>query len=105
MRFAFDHWGLPQVFSEPVRLDYTQTHELEIDFGTSAAPAELPSEQIRREAVLTVRVNGAVVWRRPSHFFNTPPEELAIGRNAIGGTTCALTFTGKVLAAERLPQN
>jgi len=105
VRFAFDHWGLPQVFSEPVRLDYTQTHELEIDFGTSAAPAELPSEQIRREAVLTVRVNGAVVWRRPSHFFNTPPEELAIGRNAIGGTTCALTFTGKVLAAERLPQN
>ena len=51
---------------------------------------------------LQLKVDDAVVWEVEADFYAAEREEIAVGRNPIGGTSCGPAFTGDVLAAERV---
>jgi hypothetical protein len=53
---------------------------------------------------LEVRLDGRSIWRLPTEFFVVSPVEVAVARNAIGGTSCGPEFTGvlqQIQVAER----
>jgi len=43
---------------------------------------------------LEVWLDGRSVWSQPVEFHTVNPVEIAIGLNAIGGTSCGPEFTG-----------
>lgn len=101
VRFAFDFWGHATRFSEPVRIDHARAHELEIAWGGF----EAVSGQTRRTAVpsapLGVRVNGASVWEATVPFYVSEPEDMFVGREPLGATTCEAAFSGEIISATR----
>ena len=48
-----------------------------------------------------VELDGTVVWRQTTMGYVADPEEIAVGANPIGGSTCGAAFTGEVRAARR----
>jgi hypothetical protein len=102
IRFAVDHWGGPMLVSEPVSVDFTLAHDLTV--ATTAlwgATSDIPLRMTRKGA-LRVELDGALVWRTPAPSFAVRPDEIAIGVNPIGGTSCSAGFSGDILSAERV---
>lgn len=102
VRFGFDHWGAVLLLSEPLALDYAKPHELEINLGAGAEPADPLAAQPLRLANLGLKVDGQRVWEVQTLFYNSAREELVLGRNVIGASTCGERFTGRILGAERV---
>lgn len=102
VRFFLDHWGGPLVASETVRLDFGVEHVVEIGMASLATVPDVSLERVLRRGRLRVVVDGQTLLDRVAEFYTAETGEVAIGRNAIGGTGCAPEFTGELLAAERL---
>ena len=49
-----------------------------------------------------VVVNGTRQWEASARFYPATPTEVAVGRNPVGGTACAPTFSGAVLGVKRI---
>ena len=102
VRFALDHWGSATLSSEPVRVDFARPLVIEVSMGSLAAPPDVALEQHIRRGRVMVSVDGNRVWEHHTELFTAYPEEVAIGRNPIGGTSCGPLFTGSILSAERV---
>ena len=102
VRFGLDHWGAPMRMSKPVHFDYSVPHDLEISMSSLEAVEDAPALAEFRSGRLRLKVDGREVWEDTSEFFVTEPGEMAIGRNAVGATTCAPWFSGDILSAERV---
>ncbi|MGH7945348.1 MAG: hypothetical protein ACREF9_10095, partial [Opitutaceae bacterium] len=102
VRFGHDHWGSPMVWSEPVPVDFAQPLTLEIALPSlrTVEDAALMRGIIRGR--LSLSVNGRPAWQQTREFYPAEPEEVAVGRNPIGGTTSGREFRGEVLSAERV---
>jgi hypothetical protein len=100
VRFGMDHWGSPMAWSEPVAVNYSLPVTLDVSMPSLHAGlgAQAPSRTTR--GLLSVSVNGRQVWQEAREFHRAEAEELAIGRNPIGGTSAGPNFTGDVLSAE-----
>ncbi len=110
VRFGFDHWGVGGAISEPIALDNSQVHSIEIRLGSLYPPledrqwADTPAAvRAQRVNTMELRLDGKVVLRAalPSH--PTTDAEITVGLNQIGGSNCAEKFSGNILARERLP--
>lgn len=97
VRFALDHWGRAAIWSEPVAVDFSATHEIEIGLGSFP-----PSGGAMRKERLLVRLDGQTVLDRPAKFYPTEPEDVYFGRNPIGGSSCQRFFTGALLEVKKL---
>jgi hypothetical protein len=102
IRFALDHWGSPLRFSSPIKIDYAKNHELEITMSSLDAVDDVSMTPGFHSGRLRLKMNGVLVWDESAEFYFTEPGELSIGRNNIGGTTCAPAFGGDILAADRI---
>jgi hypothetical protein len=98
VRFALDHWGGTMVRSDPVPWDFSRPHELEIAMESLNPPVTL--ERVLRGG-FEIRIDGHRAWQTATETFRVEPEEMIVGRNVIGGTSCDAKFSGQVLAAER----
>ena len=101
VRFGFDHWGTPEQWSEPVAVDLAQPVNLEIGLPSLQTPAEPALSRPVERGRLFVRVNGKRVWAGAVEYYPAAADEVYVGRNPIGATSCGLEFTGKVLSQER----
>jgi hypothetical protein len=102
VRFALDHWGAPMRVSKPVRLDFAAPHELEIAMTSLATFEDATLVRSGRWGRVQLKLDGSLVWEEEGDFFTVEPEEVFVGRNPIGGTSCGPRFTGDVLLAERV---
>jgi hypothetical protein len=102
VRFALDHWGMPLSQSEPLRIDFDQPHTFDIAMPALEPVANASTSRSIRTGKLRVRVDGRQVWEHTSPFYATEAEEIAIGRNPIGGTSGGLVFGGDILFAGRV---
>ncbi len=96
VRFVFDHWGSMLRRSEPVRVDRAP-HDLVVRLpwlNRSVGRVEQPGD-------LTLQLDGATVWTQRTMGYLADPEEIAFGKNPIGGSVVGPGFTGEVLAARR----
>ena len=102
VRFALDHWGSALLRSEPVRLDPALPQEIEISLTSLVPPTEFALAPHQHRGRVEVRVAGTSVWDVQTYLFTVPAEEVYVGRNSIGGSNGGPTFTGDILAVERV---
>lgn len=100
VRFGADHWGTGLVQGPEVSIDYAKLNELELTVPSLAAR---PDRHTLR-GPLQIRLNGAIVWEQDIDFYAIAPDEFALGRDPIGGSSCEPWFTGDIIKAERLPR-
>jgi hypothetical protein len=104
VRFGWDHWGTAMVFSEPVRIDFTQPHTLDIRMGSLQTVADARLSRAETPESITVTLDGRRVWEHSGRFFPAEEAEVIVGRNPLGGTSCASHFSGEIFSAERIPR-
>ena len=98
VRFGHDHWGTGVIFSEPVVVDYAASHRMVLDLGSlHRRDGTIPAPDRFR-----ITLNGVAVLdaRRTTH--PSRPDQVAIGRNDVGATTCRPAFSGEITATHRL---
>jgi hypothetical protein len=101
VRFGWDHWGTPMVFSAPVMIDFAEQHTLDIAMGSLRTVADATLSPAA-EGKISVAIDGRRIWEHAGLFFPAESAEMAVGRNPIGGTGCGPIFTGEILSAERI---
>jgi len=94
--FGHDHWGKGGALSQPVRINYDKTVHLEISLGALHEPKDGP--WARR---LWLRVNGQQIFDVPADFHPARPEQINLGLNSIGCSSCETEFAGQILRVER----
>jgi len=102
VRFTIDHWGVGEVKSEPVEVNYDHIHVFEIDLGSMRSP---PAGAIAKQGFLApyeVRMDGTVIMQGETLFHPSPADEIYLLLNPIGGSTAAPNFTGRILVKEPL---
>lgn len=97
VRIGYDHWAKGGPLSEPIPVDYSATHVVEIMLGSLYPPdAGRPADRVE------VRLNGQSVLQHQETAYPSKPAEITPGLNHIGASTCDAVFTGRILFRERL---
>ena len=96
---GFDHWGVGGFSGPPVKVDFNQSHRLEITIGF-LYPAGVSAA---RAVLVRVKLDGQVVLDGTSPCHPSDPGAIQVGRNPIGGSTCGPIFTGRILSLRHLP--
>ena len=104
IQFGYDHWGVGGGISGPIAVDYSRLHELQVGLGslhsgrTDAEWTALPPDARKRVLEqVTVRLDGIVVWEVSSPAYPTSQEDIQVGQNTIGASSCTAHFTGEIL--------
>lgn len=102
--FGHDHWGAGATESPPVEVDPRARQVVEIDCGALYPPPSGPgwSGPANRDRCL-IRLDGRVIWDVPAEFYPASPDEIEVGRNAIGASSSGPAFSGGLLSVGRLP--
>ncbi len=97
--FCYDSWGAGGPTSRPVKLRPGLPHPLEID-GPMLTP---PDESTTADSHLRVVCDGEVVLNaNVSHHLRTL-DQLYLGANPIGGTSCGQAFHGSLTSEDGRP--
>ncbi len=97
VHFGFDHWGSGGLSGPAVPLDFSRSHIVVVtmgslhDLGTAAKP---DLETVR------VTLDGRIALEGRAACYPTSSQEIEIGRNDIGGSSCALILAGEVRAVD-----
>jgi hypothetical protein len=103
VRVGFDHWSSGGPLSEPLEIDLTQTHTVEITCGGLYPPSRLfgrvalPHSPNR----LVIKLDGKIVLDQPTPFHVAGADEVYLGRNPVGIGGVSSLFSGSILKAER----
>jgi hypothetical protein len=91
--------GAGAASTDPLAVNYAQPQLIEISMGSLYPPG---SAGLGRR--LLVRLNGEAVLDGVSSFHPSSPDQVQIGLNSIGGSTCGWEFTGRIISVERPQQ-
>jgi hypothetical protein len=103
VRIGFDHWSGGGPLTAPISIDYAREHRLDVsmgsllpaaDAGTYAGKAPETVQALKQQ--LRVRLDGKIVMEASSDFYESTPQQIAVGKNAINASTCNLQFTGQI---------
>ena len=104
LRFGFDHWGVGGKVGEPVTLDYAAPHLVEVGMGALDPAGDddpawgtvPPPERARLRQQRWIRLDGRIVLTADLPCHPTTAAQIELGRNPIGGSTCAAEFSGVI---------
>ena len=105
-RFGIDHWGTGLTESGTVVVDPTRsTHDLLISSGALYPPPESSLYRVHPEwrtlkGRVIIVLDGHVVLNAPVATFEAKLGDVAVGFNAIGGSTTSTLFSGAILRTE-----
>lgn len=94
-RFGYDHWGDAVLWSPEISAAAGETRVVEF-----WAPAILPPGT---RPALMVKVDGTTIWQRDARAFGFAPEDVFLGSNPIGGSTCELVLENGIFEELQLP--
>jgi hypothetical protein len=97
---GFDHWGIGGILGKPVELDYGQTHRIAITFQALYPPGS----ELHRSDRVRVLLDGKPALEGKYVCHPSAEDQIRVGTNPIGGSTCGPAFTGRILSMERFPQ-
>ena len=108
VRFGFDHWGVGGRISGAVPLDFGAPHLVEVSMGAlyparpddPAWAAVPPLERARLLRQRWIRLDGRTVLEADLPCHPTTAAQIELGRNPIGGSTCAADFSGVIYAVD-----
>jgi hypothetical protein len=107
IRIAFNHTGGAQILSQPIPIDFQETHRIGIQMG-SLYPARghpyfrhWPPDRIE-DAKLTLRVsvNGVPYLDEKLEFYDVSPGSIRFGENQVS-SLIGKQFTGSIIAVTR----
>ena len=108
IRIGYDHWNVGGPHDVPVPIDYSSPHDIEVFLGSLLPPvadawwaATPPEERARLRRLVLVTVDGATALEHASDTYPATPDQVYVGTNPIGGSTCQPVFNGQVFVAER----
>jgi hypothetical protein len=109
IRIGFDHWFSGGPLSPPIPIDYSKEHDLEISMGSLFPPEEdvvfagMSAGAVSRlKGNVRVTLDGETIIDSPSAFWDSPPTQVAIGKNDVKGTTSSTRFTGDIIECKRI---
>ncbi len=109
IRIGFDHWFKSGPLSPPIPIDYAREHDVEISMGSLFPPEDdiifvgmSPKAVAELKGNMWVKLDGKTVLQAPSEFWDSPPTQVAVGRNDIKGTTSNTRFKGEILSCKRI---
>ena len=110
VRIGFDHWGKPGALSNPIPVDYRTPHELLIRTGAlypdvsdnGAWGTTKPAVRSELKANVAVVFDDVPVLESATTAYPCAPGDVAVGRNAIGGSTADPEFGGVLQLVERM---
>jgi hypothetical protein len=114
VQIGYDKWGRGGELSPPIAVQEGRPLEIELSMGSLYGAGVFPVETVeddelkRLRSRVLVRIDGKVVLRQMSESFSAGPEQIYIGINTIGASTCAEVFSGRIeriefLGAAKLP--
>jgi hypothetical protein len=108
IRIGYDHWAVGGVESDPIEVDYGVPHEIWISLGTLYPQAGEDAywqgdaaARSRLTSTLSVILDGKTVLSSEAKPYPSTPDEVTIGKNQIGGSTCDAEFSGTIEFQER----
>jgi hypothetical protein len=103
-----DHWGFGGPLSGLIAVHGGETLEIEISMGSlhyEEDPEWLtvsPEERNRLRSCIVVHLNGVKVLDAPIKAYSCTQEEVFVGINPVGGSSCTAKFTGTIISSERI---
>ncbi len=93
LRLLLDHWGSGGKFSEPIDYDPKHAYQLEISH-----PAYVPANGDKPTSAqeLEVSLDGRPIWRVQATLYPGKGEDVFIGANPLGGSSCGEKFAGEI---------
>ena len=98
--FGFDHWGVGGLKGPQVETDFARTHRIAISFQ-ALYPADSASHATNAVKVV---IDGRTALEGNFACHPSTADQITIGRNLIGGSTCGSVFLGRILSVERFPE-
>jgi hypothetical protein len=83
------------VQSDPVEVDFASPHHLELSLDSLEPPGTKPTHQVR------VSLDGAEVWRADITPFPSRGDQVHVGLNSLGASSCRESYTGQILTLAR----
>lgn len=104
--FSLDHWGYGGPVSGPVEMKPGVRQKLIVSFGSffpaSGRPSyAIPSRWSDAARKLEVTLDNQKVIEVETPFYDAPSETVVVGRNQIGSTACATSFSGQIIESFR----
>ena len=103
IRFGYDHWGVGGPVSDLISIPPGPSLEMEISIGSlypqgDPAWSSLDANTRQRlRSTVQVRLNGRMVLQHAAAAYPAADDQVYLGRNPIGGSTCGLEFSGRIL--------
>jgi hypothetical protein len=92
LKFGFDHWGSGGAVGEPFPFDPSNLHRLEIETASLR-----PLAGHAATGPVRVKLDGVVVLEGVSPVHPHTQDQIFLGSNPIGGSTCGTSFHGEIL--------
>ena len=108
VQIGYDQWGRGGGLSAAIPVQNGRPLEIEVSLGSLYGEEFSPLKIIEAEAlkrlrsIVQVRVDGYVVLRQVSECFPARPNQIKIGINTIGASSCSNQFTGDIQKIEFL---
>jgi hypothetical protein len=106
--FGTDHWGIGGAKTEPIEIDYSAPHRVTVSLGSLYPGENDPawagvSAEARARCLdrMTIMLDGKVVLDAALGSHPTTRDEITVGENRIGGSTCGPDFTGQIHVMRR----
>jgi hypothetical protein len=110
VQFGLDHWSEGLSVGPVVEIDPSRPQELTFVLGSLFPPAAHPAWAGRpadaRSALtdrIEVRLGDRVVLSAPRPAYPSRPNQVVVGRNDLGASSCQRLFSGEILRQQRLP--
>lgn len=97
LRFLLDHWGSSPTLSPP--LAYDAAHEYRLDVRHATYAAHSAAGGVAAATPLRLTLDGQVIWEAPVLFYPVEPDDIFVGQNPIGGSSCGERFSGTISVA------
>ncbi|HEX3729657.1 MAG TPA: hypothetical protein VHV47_07620, partial [Opitutaceae bacterium] len=101
VRFGYDHWGLALWESDEIPLDPSGPHRLRLRLPALMPASAFALPAAVRESLL-LEIDGSTVWLQRLPFYPAAPEQIYLGRNALGASTCEGELPGGIAEASRI---
>ena len=91
IKVALDHWAVGEAMSDPIKIDYSIPHRIDIDMASFHG-------NFGPKLATTVLVDGRKVLDTTMGVHPTTTEQIVFGINNVGASTSEPAFTGKLLS-------
>jgi hypothetical protein len=105
IRFGFDHWEHPAIFSETIGCDLKKPHLLTVSFGSLFSDGDRVTMSADLDPLwhkLLVNFDGKAVIFQNVDCYPALPHSILLFHNFIGFSTAARDFSGRLLSSHRV---